>query len=856
MGRTEREQTNMRKAQKKQIQELLGLLEQAHEEIKGLVENNKCDKARELLGQCQESAVQVGELIEQEEGENAPTIEKMENYCEVLYEIYEELGSDMVAATSKLSKKLRKSLIRVENSVKNDIKTRLEMVFLPYKVSMWDSLESVWRAADADPDCDAYVVPIPYYDKNQDGSLGAFHYEGDLLPSDVPVTHYDEYRIENREPDAIFIHNPYDDYNRVTSVEPRFYSRELKKYTECLVYVPYFITSGSMNAGQTSCMAYYFADYIIIQAEKFRKFYDPDLPREKLVPLGSPKIDKVMRLCENPPEPPEAWKEKMTGRKVFFYNTSINGMLQDTEAFLRKMEYVFKCFARCGNACLLWRPHPLLESTFDSMRAEYKPVYEKLKQYFTNNNLGIYDDTPEIEPTIALCDAYIGDAGTSVTALFGAAGKPIFILNNRIDREPEEDDWRGEVIQGFCDNANDEYMVTGGNKLYRAYEGNYEYRYCCDLCEYAYGSYYFSWVISVLGKEYVCPSSAQEILCVEEGRIEKRVKLNRYLEQGNAFSSAVGCGKYLLLLPNQYPAVVIYNTETGEIRYLTEYLEIYADESRGERRFGGFCAWKDYVFLTSPVDNHVVSIHVPTGKMQLMVTGAEKACGCSLAVADQDGIWLLPYEGYVVTRWNPENGEVREYDCYIEGLQCNNPVYGYECNMIPFSYPAFVENMLYLPPFWGNRYLRLNKNTGEITEWEPSCRKQRKKTNCYYLPAGETAVFYRNSGREEGWQIFTYADKKLYDVDFITGECQERTISFPVEERQKLAVGFERISEWGMYAACEGYFNTLPDFLKGTLKGRPFSAGRARQEFESIAVNSDGTCGEKLYAFIKDKLLL
>ena len=29
---------------------------------------------------------------------------------------------------------------------------------------MWDSLESVWQAADADPDCDAYVVPIPYYD--------------------------------------------------------------------------------------------------------------------------------------------------------------------------------------------------------------------------------------------------------------------------------------------------------------------------------------------------------------------------------------------------------------------------------------------------------------------------------------------------------------------------------------------------------------------------------------------------------------------------------------------------------------------------------------------------------------------
>lgn len=845
----------MRKAQKEQIQKLLELLEQAHEEVKGLVENSKCDKARELLGQCQESAVQVGELIEQEEGENAPTIARLENYCEVLYELYEEL-ENMAAVSAKLHKKLRKSLILVENSVNNDIETRLEIVFLPYKVSMWDSLESVWRAADADPDCDAYVVPIPYYDKNQDGSLGTCHYEGDRFPADVPVTHYDEYRIESREPDAIFIHNPYDNYNRVTSVEPRFYSRELKKCTECLVYIPYFVTSGSMNEGQASCMAYYFADYIMIQAEKFRKFYDPDLPKEKLVPLGSPKFDKVMRLCENPPEPPEAWKEKMIGRKVFFYNTSINGMLQDTEAFLRKMEYVFKCFARCGNACLLWRPHPLLESTFDSMRAEYKPVYEKLKQYFTNNNLGIYDDTPEIEPTIALCDAYIGDAGTSVTALFGAAGKPIFILNNRIDREPEEDDWRGEVIQGFCNYGNNEYMVTGGNKLYRAYEGNYEYRYCCDLCEYTYGSYYFSWVISVLGKEYVCPSNAQEIVCLKQGMIEKRVKLNRYLEQGNAFFSAAGCGKYLVLLPNQYPAIVRYDTVTGEVRYLTDYPDIFVDESRGERRIGGFCVWNDYLFLMSPVNSHVVGLHVPTGKVQLLTTGAENMCGCSLAAEDKGEVWILPYEGYTVTRWNPKSGEVREYDCYVEGMRCNHPVYGYECDIMPFSYPAADNNLLYLPPHKGNRYLRLDKDTGSVMTWEPSCRKQMKKMNCYYPLVGETAALLKMSEGEEGmWQLFTYSDKKLYDVNLHTGECQERSIYFPVKERQKMVVGFEKTSEWGIYAVCEDSFNTLSDFLNGTLNGKPFDAKRAKKEFNEIAVNSDGTCGEKVYAFIHNKIL-
>lgn len=43
---------------------------------------------------------------------------------------------------------------------------------------MWDSLESVWKKAAADERCEAYVVPIPYFDKNPDGSLGQMHYDG------------------------------------------------------------------------------------------------------------------------------------------------------------------------------------------------------------------------------------------------------------------------------------------------------------------------------------------------------------------------------------------------------------------------------------------------------------------------------------------------------------------------------------------------------------------------------------------------------------------------------------------------------------------------------------------------------
>lgn len=39
-----------------------------------------------------------------------------------------------------------------------------KVAFMPYKASMWDSLESIWMAADKDERCETLVVPITYYE--------------------------------------------------------------------------------------------------------------------------------------------------------------------------------------------------------------------------------------------------------------------------------------------------------------------------------------------------------------------------------------------------------------------------------------------------------------------------------------------------------------------------------------------------------------------------------------------------------------------------------------------------------------------------------------------------------------------
>lgn len=60
-----------------------------------------------------------------------------------------------------------------------------------------------------------------------------------------------------------------------------------------------------MSEGQALCPAYINADYIVIQSEKYRKYYDPRISENKFLPLGSPKFDSVIRKCQNPPEPPQ-----------------------------------------------------------------------------------------------------------------------------------------------------------------------------------------------------------------------------------------------------------------------------------------------------------------------------------------------------------------------------------------------------------------------------------------------------------------------------------------------------------------------------------------------------------------------
>lgn len=421
----------MRKFLKNNILEIFQTIYEAHVQVKKLIEKKDFENAQIVLSDCQNAAVQIGTAIESSEGEGFVTIGFLEEYCEAVYDVFANITDGYNG--NKAQKLLDKKLIKAENSVKNDVKVKLEIVFLPYKASMWDSLESVWKAADEDPDCDAYVVPIPYYDRNPDRSFGEYHYEGGEYPDYVPIVHYEAYDFEKRRPDVVYIHNPYDEYNYVTSVDPRFYSSKLKKYTDCLFYVPYFIFPKSPEEHLINTSVLQNADCIAVQNEQVRDAYINEIikncnskDKKYIFALGSPKTDKIYDICQNGINISEQWILQAQGKKKMFINTNVSLILHNKEKFIDNLSRVFKILDRRKDVFVIWREHPLTYATLRSMCPGMLKEYDELKAFFIKSGLGILDTNTEAYEAIYFSDCYFGSGG-SLAPIYAVTGKPMLL---------------------------------------------------------------------------------------------------------------------------------------------------------------------------------------------------------------------------------------------------------------------------------------------------------------------------------------------------------------------------------------------------------------------------------------------
>ncbi|NJE32625.1 hypothetical protein E0K97_05880 [Lactobacillus agilis] len=367
---------------------------------------------------------------------------------------YQSLLKDFLAAISQAgelaypAQAIEASLTKL--TTKLSAKHKKQVVFLPYKASMWDSLASIYEAASADPSCDAYVIPIPYFTKDEHGKLKDFHYEGNLFPKEVPITSWQDYPLAKKRPDIIYIHNPYDDGNIVTTVLPAFYTDKLKQYTDLLVYVPYFVSLHermSYDYALALAKGIENADVVFIQDEVVKAGYqvawkkfaqeNSTYPKEsleqvlaKMVALGNPKYDALNKTNPSNYHLPSEWKQKIyrpDGSKkiVVFYNTTIIDLNISGRQMLAKYADVFNFFWKHqADYTLIWRPHPLLVDVLRAQQPALLADYLQLVRQFKERQMGIYDDSPDFYLAYTYADAFYGDM-SSMAELFRKLNRPV-----------------------------------------------------------------------------------------------------------------------------------------------------------------------------------------------------------------------------------------------------------------------------------------------------------------------------------------------------------------------------------------------------------------------------------------------
>lgn len=212
---------------------LMSVLEEAGTQLKQLYQTGNSAIGKEYLSAMQEAAIALGKGLDELIGEGSTTVALLEQYCELLWNCYnsnsleEELAfADILGEATKLVK---------ENFSRDTKKTKTVLLF-PSKVADWNLFEPYWREAKANGD-KVFVIPVPYYEKNYDASLGTQHFEKEGYPEEVEITAYDKYNYSGKMADVVVIKEDYNKENAFWSVHPFYYENNLRKYAKEIVTV-------------------------------------------------------------------------------------------------------------------------------------------------------------------------------------------------------------------------------------------------------------------------------------------------------------------------------------------------------------------------------------------------------------------------------------------------------------------------------------------------------------------------------------------------------------------------------------------------------------------------------------------
>lgn len=430
------------------------VLETAHISLYKLLTLQEKETAMQLMIQCQQCVVQIGENIEKSIADSEGLITLLEEYCELVFQIYELIQSGENLNPEAVYQLLQEQYLIIKEQYSKEYELKKKVVFVTDKASRWKSLESIWRAAKKDKKSIVSVIVVPYIYKRVDGSILEEKYEKDLFPDYIEIEDYLKFDLENYHADMIYINSPYDGYNYFTSIHPYFYSSNLVNWCEKLVYIPWFVLTELTREDERGwqSMQHFVtmpgvvnADKVIVQSEQMKEAYVEYLTEwagedtrsiweEKISGQGSPLLDKEDDREEVERKIPQSWKrhlykENGDRKKVILYNIPAGSFIDYKEKAVDKLYRVLEIFKENkDDVCLFWYWDKGLESTLKEDYPDLWNAFLNIVEKYKKEAWGIYEEVVDKDLIVSFGDAYYGD-GSVISQAMVMAEKPVMLQN-------------------------------------------------------------------------------------------------------------------------------------------------------------------------------------------------------------------------------------------------------------------------------------------------------------------------------------------------------------------------------------------------------------------------------------------
>lgn len=405
-----------------------------------------------LLELAQQQAIEMGTLLEEVKGEGLKTVTNLEQWCEEIYQLSQQLETGGKECTvSDNIYRLELQYEKISQELQQEVLTRKEVVLLPYKPEYWNNMKEIYREKCKEPDCDIYVIPMECYEKDYLGNFVKLQESDTDYPEYVHCITKNDFDFALHQPDEVIIQTPYDEFNMAVSVDPFFYSRNLQQYTKQLIYIPYFKEEDFIREDERAFynMQYYcnmpgviFADKVYVQSESMRQRYI-----EKLCEFAGEKTKEIWQKKiaakedyfpeaegDETVEIPKNWKNKISkpdgsDRKILLLVTDIGMLIENEKQAMIKLQSIAGCLREeQDKIAVLWYAGDRIAEESAKQKKYWKAVAEQAK---TLENAILIESGEDLAIAEKISTAYYG-VSCEVAQRMSRKGKSVMILNSEI----------------------------------------------------------------------------------------------------------------------------------------------------------------------------------------------------------------------------------------------------------------------------------------------------------------------------------------------------------------------------------------------------------------------------------------